>query len=114
MKLGRKLVFWMAREQRVLIYFDDVVNALVKEYGEAMDLHLYSPREILESIGTLKRVDAVEVVHGRWEKKTADCVYYYACSECGEPVLKSQWGNDFFSDYCPNCGAKMDGDGNGN
>ena len=58
-------------------------------------------------------VDAVEVVHGRWEKKTADCVYYYACSECGEPVPSGQWGNDFFSNYCPNCGAKMEGDGNG-
>lgn len=52
----------MSSEQRVLIYFDDVVNALVKEYGEAMDLHLYSPREILEYIGNLSRVDAVEVV----------------------------------------------------
>ena len=55
----------------------------------------------------LKPVDAVEVVHGRWVKKTADYVYYYACSECGEPVLKSQWGHDFFSNYCPNCGADM-------
>jgi hypothetical protein len=57
-------------------------------------------------------VDAVEVVHGRWVRKTTDFVYFYACSECGEPVLRSQWGNDFFSNYCPNCGAKMDGDGN--
>ena len=56
-------------------------------------------------------VDAVEVVHGRWVRKTTDFVYFYACSECGEPVLRSQWGNDFFSNYCPNCGAKMDGDG---
>lgn len=55
----------------------------------------------------------VEVVHGRWVKKTEEYIYYYACSECGEPTLKSQWGHDFFSDYCPNCGAKMDGDGNG-
>lgn len=55
-------------------------------------------------------IDAVEVVHGRWIKKTADCVYYYACSECGEPVLRNQWGCDFFSEYCPNCGAKMDGE----
>lgn len=51
--------------------------------------------------------EMVEVVHGRWEKKTEDYVYYYACSECGEAVLKSQWGHDFFSDYCPNCGADM-------
>ena len=69
--------------------------------------------EILAEIEFADTVEAVEVVHGRWVKKTADYVYYYACSECGEPVLKSQWGNDFFSAYCHNCGAKMmDGDGN--
>lgn len=50
---------------------------------------------------------------GRWVKKTEDFVYYYACSECGEPVLKSQWGHDFFSDYCPNCGADMRGEEDG-
>lgn len=66
---------------------------------------------VIGAVSKAPTVDAVEVVHGRWIKKTADCIYYYACSECGEPVLRSQWGCDFFSKFCPNCGAKMDGEG---
>ena len=46
-------------------------------------------------------VDAVPVVHGRWEDAGFGLVY--KCSECGhsEDVR--------LSNYCPNCGAKMDG-----
>ena len=65
-------------------------------------------------------VDAVEVVYGEWEKYTDDKfmgygtdgriryrkVYSYKCSKCWNyTAVKHK--------YCPNCGAKMDGDGNG-
>lgn len=58
-------------------------------------------------------VDAVEVVHGRWDKKVdmvesylADCTeFFYECSVCKSANIGE-------SPYCPNCGAKMDGDGN--
>jgi rubrerythrin len=50
-------------------------------------------------------VDAVEVVHGRWEGIEFDM--FYKCSNCGLIVEYE------LSKYCPNCGAKMDGDGNG-
>ena len=55
-------------------------------------------------------VDAVEVVHGRWIDATHidedfGEVESYECSVCGK------W--DYYTpNYCPNCGAKMDGDGN--
>ena len=50
-------------------------------------------------------VDTVEVVHGRWITPflTPWC---FKCSEC-------RTHHDTASNYCPNCGAKMDGDGNG-
>lgn len=52
-------------------------------------------------------VDAVEVVHGRWMDEHQGFMYYDAtCSVCGKH-------NDSASKFCPNCGAKMDGDGNG-
>ena len=51
-------------------------------------------------------VDAVEVVHGQWnEVEDQDEMVFYKCSVCG----KLRW---FETNYCPNCGAKMDGDGN--
>ena len=48
-------------------------------------------------------VDAAEVVHGRWKHiHVGGFGYIPACSECG-------W-HDSETNYCPNCGAKMDGD----
>lgn len=52
-------------------------------------------------VDALPRVDAKEVVHGRWEKSEPG---YRICSHCKADVA-------IFSDhrnYCPNCGAKMD------
>ena len=57
-------------------------------------------------------VDAVEVVHGRWIEKEVklnwcedDVDILYECSVC-------ECQNFGETHYCPNCGAKMDGDGN--
>ena len=56
------------------------------------------------AINDAPTVDAVEVVHGRWEEPYP---LYLVCSECGTAYVKYEKYN-----YCPNCGAKMDGDGN--
>ena len=57
---------------------------------------------------TVRAVKALreEVVHGRWTYTDGEYEIYMICSECG-------WDSDFRTNYCPNCGAKMDGDGNG-
>ena len=46
-------------------------------------------------------VDAVEVVHGRWVGVDYDIAY-----ECSVCRYLTQYN---LSNYCPNCGAKMDG-----
>jgi len=60
----------------------------------------------------LKTSECVPVVHGRWneiEDYWGD--YHYQCSVCGE-----EWNLDAGTpvennmNYCPNCGAKMDGE----
>ena len=55
----------------------------------------------VEDIEAISAVDAVEVVHGEW---VWDGYIYDApwqCSECRK-------FNDIISNYCPNCGARMD------
>jgi hypothetical protein len=65
-------------------------------------------------------VDAVEVVHGRWEWYTDRCEdlflgcdddYGWRCSKCKVP-LDDEDDPEVMPTfrYCPNCGAKMDGD----
>ena len=66
-------------------------------------------------LNTLPTVDAVEVVHGRWagyhEADIGYDEYGVRCSNCNFEVEDNEV--DFIMNYCPNCGVKMDGDGNG-
>ena len=50
-------------------------------------------------------VDAVEVVHGRWVNPYINRYGHpcHCCSVCG---FKASYQD---KNYCPNCGAKMDG-----
>ena len=61
-------------------------------------------------------VDAVPVVHGRWLYDSGSGKYF--CSACDEYALSFKkdtlYGGDLYevclTDYCPHCGAKMDGE----
>ena len=89
----------MANEKRLID-----ANALMEQFDDSFKGFVM--KRIVEMQPT---VDAVEVVHGRWEYRAVDfeCRYYkHECSICGFD------GEDWYR-YCPNCGAKMDGDGNG-
>ena len=65
----------------------------------------------LTIIGAEPSVEAAPVVHGRWiEHEEYNFDTYYDCSVCGESwctVDGTPWENGM--NYCPNCGAKMDG-----
>ena len=70
---------------------------------------------ILEMMKTAPTVDAVPVVHGRWIRVySRPGVFKYlgwTCDQCGQRT-----GNEYapqWYKFCPNCGARMDGDGNG-
>jgi hypothetical protein len=60
-------------------------------------------------IDTSPTVDAVQVVHAYWipEKDPEGKTYAYHCSECYEKTGHYVYGT---SNYCPDCGAKMDGE----
>ena len=60
-------------------------------------------------LGFSPTADVVEVRHGEWEKRTFIIFdsekVGYRCSECN-----TTW--DTTTHFCPNCGAKMDGERN--
>ena len=61
-------------------------------------------------IDNIKPADAVEVVHAYWTGSRFNPMtgeYEEYCSHC------CAWSSEYGKPYCPNCGAKMDGDGNG-
>ena len=63
----------------------------------------------LRAIRELPAADVAEVRHGRWIDAYPDIepnpmFMYGICSECG-----FEQGISKYLNYCPNCGAKMDG-----
>ena len=67
---------------------------------------------VKEMVNPSPTVDAVEVVHGRWEPVDHDGSWRVdRCSVCHRRMHYVDYNQPY--QYCPNCGAKMDGDGNG-
>lgn len=59
-------------------------------------------KNFIELIQNAPTVDAVPVIHGEW--KTRKSWDMYVCSDCSHAFLEAH-------NYCPDCGAKMDGKG---
>lgn len=62
---------------------------------------------VANAISNAPAADAVEVVHAKWGKMHYDAEfdeYTRPCSNCGYYSL------EYVKLYCPNCGARMDGE----
>lgn len=74
-----------------------------------------NPEICTQEINSIPAADVAPVVHGRWEREPASYWRWtpsgavavtrttYRCGLCGR-------GTAVKSNYCPNCGAKMDGE----
>ncbi len=62
--------------------------------------------EIITIIADFRAADVEEVEHGRWIRLNQMSFFtydsFYQCSECQLETTNT-------TNYCPNCGAKMDG-----
>ena len=67
--------------------------------------------DTIGDVGEAPTVDAVPVKHGQWIVLDECSNAGAYCSVCHKKVYKECYGNcKMKSTYCPNCGAKMDGD----
>ena len=98
----------MEREKRLID-----ANALKANFvvlGEFAN-DLWHSGTVRIAIDNAPTVDAVEVVHGRWEAVDHDGSWRVdKCSACHKRMHYVDYDQPYA--YCPNCGAKMDGDGN--
>ena len=69
-------------------------------YGRSMKYPegMFDCEDVISSVENAPPADVAPVVHGR--KTNIGCVWL--CSLCGK-------GLPYGANYCPNCGAKMDG-----
>ena len=89
-------------------YYNAPHVTMFNNYSKGMRIAIETCVELLDAQRT---IDAVEVVHGRWIEKQEmlswcedDVDVFWECSLC-----ECQNGVGL-SPYCPNCGAKMDGE----
>ena len=77
----------------------------------SLELYSFEYAKLEDALNKIPAADVAHVRHGRWEWDTEDI---YRCSNCAEKShVKEVMGHPEW-DYCPNCGAKMDGgDDNG-
>ena len=74
---------------------------------------LYKANSIYEVINNAPAADVAPVRHGRWIH-TDLAAHWYGKDECSECTYHEHDRSDLSHfNYCPNCGAKMDG-GDGN
>ena len=55
------------------------------------------------------KCDREEVVHGEWKIVREENAYDYVEAECSVCGYTDCFDEGAFYNYCPNCGAKMDG-----
>ena len=89
----------------------DVINTWGRYDNEDVRMDL-----LHNDLNAIPVVDAAPVVHGRWVKMTGmmppEYHGHYECTECGWHMkgLRNSWTREEELSYCPNCGARMDGE----
>ena len=77
----------------------DAVKAVFEEKSSEAVCGVKLCKAIISRIDEAPTIDAVPVRHGKWEVTPV----YIKCSECGESFMLIP------QNYCPHCGARMDG-----
>ena len=88
-------------------YFEEQCDIATKDTEKESLYVLAALKCCIDLFQNFPTVDAAEVVHGQWDAVFEYEDFQYAhCSVCGKR-------SEYMTKFCPNCGAKMDGDGNG-
>ena len=84
----------------VYIKREDAIDAVLDVYYNTPDIDLSGGR-LEAAILNIPAADVAEVRHGRWLCVDTDTEQFFLCNRCKK---REYWE----SNYCPNCGAKMD------
>lgn len=87
------------KERRFVFQMEDLLN------NEVIFKTVY--KDLAEFINSIPAADVAPVRHGRWIWHSEE--RGYLCSECRSGCLLNYESDWHESDWCPHCGAKMDG-----
>lgn len=67
---------------------------------------IYSKMDFCGWLDDAPTVDVVPARHGRWKMVEGELAFWDMCSACGRKIVH----RTPYYDFCPNCGARMDGE----
>ena len=91
-----------------------IIKKLADRCLEAKGIECTILGKLIDELRAEPGVDAVEVVHGRWNNLGGHSKMDLRCSVCNKRASNfvggyEDWWDLWMPNYCPNCGAKMDG-----
>lgn len=89
-----------AGEERGRMKNDLISRKAIKGYINQSDLTNREKMTLHIAISNIPTTAAVPEVHGRWVKGTSCDLHWNCCSVCGGKILKNEYQQDYFSDYC--------------
>lgn len=78
-------------------------------WADGYDRGILSAITVVENQPT---ADVVEVRHGTWIANRSPVEVEFSCSECGFSYIEADSYQECDYNFCPNCGAKIDGGSN--
>ena len=94
-------------KQFVIDYLNSYLNSIAKCGADSLLFDRGQRRALINSIQDIsaaKASDVQPVVHAKWVCFEPEIGLYYSCSRCEHNTLQGMYK------FCPNCGAKMDGE----
>ena len=106
--ISRKTAIAYIREQ------SEECQKAFEEFGGESGIYADAYNDLAEDFYSIPAADVAPVVHGRWIswEEAGNFVPSpdrHECSVCHDAAQVLVNGFELLSDYCPNCGAKMDG-----
>lgn len=97
----------LIKAELLSIHVEYIKKHIVAGDSEFLQGYLAGLDAMIAAAAEIPAADAVQVVHGRWEDVALRFTQVKEkCSICGGIVYSHGFN------YCPNCGAKMDGGAN--
>ena len=85
--------------------FKRAVNSVKPMNSDYLTGYISALSVVERSIAEQPTANVAPVRHGYWIKEN----FYTRCSVCENMAIYDKYGQEVESDYCPRCGAKMDG-----
>lgn len=87
--------------------FENGEADVIEDHGDGCDFG-FGIKNVKDTLNAIPAADVAPVVHGKWIFKSRwhDSIDENLCSECGQLMTTAA---EKQMDYCPNCGARMDG-----